>query len=224
MAGPIDRPCNCPARTLPPEYSPQLPCKPTKENLPKLKKYILERYSSSAFNCCEMQALPLMKDSPPLFVDKLAKPVSIFTPSKVPVHWSASVKAGLDRDERLGVIERVPVNEPVSWTSRMVITAKANGDHRRTVDYQEVNKYAPRQTHHTESPWSIVSAIPGDKVKTVLDCFHGYHSVPIHPDDRHYTCFLTPWGRYRYITKPSGVHQCWGRLLRQDGQDYRGLR
>ena len=63
-----------------------------------------------------MQALPLMKDSPPLFVDKLAKPVSIFTPSKVPVHWSASVKAGLDRDERLGVIERVPVNEPVSWT------------------------------------------------------------------------------------------------------------
>ena len=29
-------------------------------------------------------------------------------------------------------------------------------------------------------------------------------SVPLHPDDRHYTTFITPWGRYQYCTAPQG--------------------
>ena len=40
--------------------------------------------------------------------------------------------------------------------------------------------------------------------KTVTDAWNGYHSVPIHPDDRHLTTFLTPWGRYRYKMAPQG--------------------
>ena len=183
-----------------------LPCEPTEDNLPRIKEYILNRYASSAFNCCEQQPLPLMKDSPPLrlFVDKDAKPVSVFTPSQVPLHWTASVKAGLDRDKKLGVIEKCPVNTPAQWTSRMVVTAKATGEPRRTVDFQAVNNHAPRQTHHTKSPWAIASSVPSGKVKTVLDCYHGYHSVPIDPSYRDFTCFLTPRGRYRYITSPQG--------------------
>ena len=34
--------------------------------------------------------------------------------------------------------------------------------------------------------------------------WNGYHSVPIHPDDRHYTTFITPWGCYRYCSAPQG--------------------
>ena len=55
-----ETPCKCPHRTLPPTTTPHLPCAPTEENLPVLKQYILDRYSSSAFNCCEKQPLPLM--------------------------------------------------------------------------------------------------------------------------------------------------------------------
>ena len=29
-------------------------------------------------------------------------------------------------------------------------------------------------------------------------------SVPLHPEDRHFTTFITPWGRYRYRTAPQG--------------------
>ena len=55
-----------------------------------------------------------MKDSPPLrlFMDPNATPVAIHSPAAVPRHWEDSVKAGLERDIRLGVIERVPVNTP----------------------------------------------------------------------------------------------------------------
>ena len=86
----------------------------------------------------------------------------------------------------------------------MVITPKHDGSPRRVIDYGQVNKNAPRQTHHTKSPHTIASSIPGNTVMTVLDNWHGYHSIPIHPADRHLTTFLTQWGRYRYRTTPQG--------------------
>ena len=199
--------CQCPKRELPPPAPTVLPYAPTKDNLPRLKQFILDRYASSAFNCCEHQPLRLMDKAPPLriYTDENARPKAIHTPSIVPLHWKNAVKEGLDRDERLGVIERVPVNSPVGWCSRMVVTSKADGSPRRVVDFTELNKHTPRQTHHTASPWTIVSSIPPNKVKSVVDCWHGYHSVPLHPADKHYTTFVTEWGRYRYRTVPQGL-------------------
>ena len=208
VVNPGDTPCQCPTRALPPSDRPVLPCAPIPENLQQLKQFILERFKGSAFNCCEHQVLPLMTDSPPLrlHIDPQATPTAVYTPSAVPRHWVQDVKNGLDRDERLGVIEKVPVNAPVTWTSRMVVTPKTDGSPRRVIDFQAVNTHAPRQTHHTRSPWAIASSIPAGKCKTVLDNWHGYHSVPLHPADREVTTFLTQWGRYRYRTCPQGLN------------------
>ena len=201
-----DKPCTCPRRTLPPSAPPTLPCAATEENLPQLKQYIMDRYAASAFNCCEQQPLPLMQGSEPLrlYVDPAAKPVAIHTPSQVPLHWKSAVQEGLERDMNLGVIEKVPENTPTEWCSRMVITAKSDGSPRRVVDYKPVNDHAPRQTHHTETPWAIASAVPANTRKSVVDAWHGYHSVEIDPADRPLTTFLTESGRYRYRTCPQG--------------------
>ena len=45
---------------------------------------------------------------------------------------------------------------------------------------------------------------PPSYKKTVFDAWNGYHSVPLHEDDRHLTTFITPWGRYRYRVAPQG--------------------
>ena len=76
VAGPDDFPCSCPRSQLPLTTPPTLPCAPTVENIPVLREYILDRYSSSAFNMCEQQPLPLMQSSPPLrlFLDEHAPP------------------------------------------------------------------------------------------------------------------------------------------------------
>ena len=73
---------------------------------------------------------PLMT-SPPLalMVDPEATPVVIHSPIPVPIHWQDEVKAGLDRDVSLGVIEPVPVGEPVTWCHRMVVCKKKNKSH-----------------------------------------------------------------------------------------------
>ena len=62
-----------------------------------------------------------------LMVDPDAKPVAHHTPVPVPLHWQSEVKAGLDQDVRLGVLEPVPVGEPVTWCHRMAVSAKKNG-------------------------------------------------------------------------------------------------
>ena len=105
---------------------------------------------------------------------------------------------------RLGVLEPIPIGEPVIWCHRMVICAKKNGTPRRTIDFQPLNIHATRETHHTQSPFHQARSVPQGKKKTVFDAWNGYHSVPLHLEDRHYTTFITPWGRYRYRTAPQG--------------------
>ena len=136
-----------------------------------------------------------------LMIDPHATPTAHHSPIPVPLHWQDEVKAGLDRDVRLGV---VPIGDPITWCHRMVICAKKTGKPRRTIDFQALNLHATRETHHTQSPFHQARSVPQGKKKTVFDAWNGYHSVPLHPEDKHYTTFITPWGRYRYCTAPQG--------------------
>ena len=61
----------------------------------------------------------------------------------------------------------------------MVVTAKHDGSPRRTVDLQALNKVTGRETHHTPSPLNLASRVPKGMIKTVLDCWNGFHAVPL---------------------------------------------
>jgi len=197
--------CDCPRREKPPEIPSKLPFEPTTANRERLQEFLKERYRASTFNTCEHQPLPMMDGAPlHLMIDPDATPVAHHTPIPVPVHWQDDVKAGLDRDVRLGVLEPVPVGEPVTWCHRMVVCAKKSGKPRRTVDMQPLNSHAIRETHHTQSPFHQARSVPPGTLKTVFDAWNGYHSVPLEEDDKHLTTFITPWGRYRYRTAPQG--------------------
>ena len=197
--------CSCPKRVKPPAVPSKLPYEPTPENRPKLKQWIIDRYRASSFNVCENQELVKMSGPPlKLDVDPNVTPHAVHTPLPVPIHWQAEVKAQLDRDCRLGVIEPVPWGEPTTWCSRMVTVAKSNGSPRRTIDLQPLNDAALRHTHHTPPPFHLAMSVPHHTIKTVLDAWNGYHSLPIREEDRSYTTFITPWGRYRYCCAPQG--------------------
>jgi len=189
-------------RASPPDKSTTLPFPGTIDNRHKLERHLLDLYSASAFNVCEHQPLPLM--SGPLLslsIDPTATPKSFHTPIPVPVHWQDEVKASLDRDVRLGLLETVSLGTPITWCHRMVICTKKNGSLRRTINFQPLNRHATRETHHCQSPFHHARVVRRQTKKTVFDAWNGYHSVAL-AEDRHLTTFINPWGRYRYCTAP----------------------
>ena len=200
--------CSCPKR---PDEPPPLPSRlppgleATPDNVPALKQWILNYYGASSFNTCEHQPLRMMKGEPMrLHVDPNATPIAVHKPALVALHWQDKVYQDICRDVRLGVIEKVPENTPVKWCSRMVVTAKSDGNPRRTVDLQHINRCSVRQTHHVPTPFHLADRVPQGTIKTVTDAWNGFHSIYIHTDDRDPTTFITPWGRYRYCVAPQG--------------------
>ena len=196
-----DGTCSCPRRAPPP------PPPPFRSELTRtqMKKQIIEHYAASAFNRCTRQTLPMMKGDPlHIITDPAAMPVATHSPIPVPLHWEERVKQDLERDVALGVIEPVPVNTPVTWCARMVIVPKHDGTPRRTVDLQGLNRASVRQTFHTRTPFMLATDVPANTVKSVLDVWNSFHSVPVREEDRDKLTFLTPWGRYKYCVAPQG--------------------
>ena len=198
----------CVERTDTPERPESIPFAPIQENVGKLERWFLEYFASSAFNTCTHSPLQSMTGVPMKAIKKKddTRNPKWYTPIPVPFHWKRQVKADLDRDVRLGIIERVPQGETCDWCSRMVITPKANGKPRRTIDFQDLNNVTLREVHHTPSPINIVAQIQAGKKKTVLDAWNGFHSLMLDPDSRDLTTFNTEWGRYRYLRGPQGFH------------------
>ena len=204
--------CSCPRKEdspSPPKFDPTL-------SPSGLRKLLIKPFAASAFNRCTRQTLPLMKGEPlPISTKSDVKPVAVHTPVAIPLHWEEKVYKDLMRDVALGVIEPVPINTPVTWCSRMVVVPKHSGEPRRTVDLQALNRASVRQTHHTRSPFMLASAVPADTVKSVLDVWNSFHSVPLKMEDRDKTTFITPWGRFRYRVAPQGY------LASMDGYTHR---
>ena len=197
----------CLPRSATPDRPQTIPFEPVMANRSKLKEWLLQAFASSAFNQCTHQPLQSMTGAPMKIIEKEGvTPSYCYTPIPVAFNWKKKVKEDIDRDVRLGIIEPVPQGTVTDWCSRMVIAAKANGDPRRTIDFQRVNEATRRETHHTPSPFNLVSSIPSDKLKTVLDAWNGYHSLLLDQESKRFTTFITEFGRYWYNRGPQGFH------------------
>lgn len=197
--------CSCPNRTAVPERPKKLPFEVKPEHNELMRQWILDFFQSSTFNTCPHQMLPAMKGPEvSIHIDDKAKPKACHTPAPIPIHWQEQVQNDIMRDEALGVIERVPVGEPVTWCHRMVITRKHDGSPRRTVDLSPLNKHCKRETFSMEPPFQITRRIPRGTWKTVTDAWNGYHGMVLRKEDRHLTTFITPYGRWRYVRAPQG--------------------
>lgn len=181
----------------------KLPFRPTEENVSKLKHWLLDKFSSTAFN--KDGEFPALSGPPAhIHLKEGAVPKARHSPIPVPFHMKDAVKKAIDEDVRRGILTPVPVGVPTEWCSSMVITPKKDGRPRRTVDYQHLNSQCMRETHHTSSPFNLAMQVPPNSKKTVLDAVDGYHSVALDAESQPLTTFITEWGRYMYRRMPQG--------------------
>ena len=180
-----------------------MPYPPTEENIPKLKAFLLDKFRDSVFS--KSTPFRSMKCKPAhIHLKSDAVPYATHVPIPVPIHWKEQVRADLLRDVENGVIEEVPVGDPVVWCSQMIVTAKKDGRPRRTVDLQKLNAQCLRETHHCQSPFRLACLVPPNTKKTVVDATDGYHAIELDEESKPLTTFITEWGRFRYRRLPQG--------------------
>ena len=179
------------------------PFPPNEQNVPKLKQWLIEQFSETAFN--KESPFPTMSGPPAhIHLKDNFTPKARHIPIPIPFHFKEKVKESLDKDVKRGIIAPVDIGTPTDWCSTMVITAKRNGTPRRTIDYQYLNSQCKRETHHTSSPFHLALQVPKGTKKTVLDAVDGYHSVSLDEESQPLTTFITEWGRYQYLRLPQG--------------------
>ena len=120
--------CSCPIRTVVPDPSKGSAFEGIPENNERMEKCLLQYFASSTFNTCPHRPFPHMTGPPAeIHLEDDAIPKAVTTPATVPIHWQKQVEADILRDEPLGVLEKVPYGEPVTWCHRMVIQRKHDG-------------------------------------------------------------------------------------------------
>ena len=157
--------CSCPTRVAGLPRPSAIPFEPTKENILRLKEWIIQHYASSAFNTCEHQPLPCMSGDPlEIHLGPNTKLTAYHTPIPVPHHWKTQVKSDLDCDVRLGIIGPVPPGTPTAWYARMIVVPK------RMVHRTELLIY-----RHSVATYHITNHTPAPSIRFLW--YHHQHQV-----------------------------------------------
>ena len=129
-----------------------------------LEKWLLEAFADSTFNSNAYP--PLVMPGKPQHIHLINNAVP-YSPIPIPHHCKSDIQEALKRDVTLGILEKVPVGDPVEWCAKMVAIKKKGGSPRITVGLQQLNKQCLRETHPSAYPFHLVSTAPLHSYKTV---------------------------------------------------------
>lgn len=132
-----------------------------------------------------------------------AVPYALYTPRKVPLPLRKKVKQELERMESIGVISRV--DQPSPWCAGMVVVPKKNGTVRVCVDLRPLNENVMRETFPLPTVDDILGQLKGATIFSKLDANSGFWQIPLAPESRPLTTFITPFGRFQFNKLPFGI-------------------
>ncbi|GFS27123.1 Pol polyprotein [Elysia marginata] len=145
-----------------------------------------------------------LKDSYTIKLRLNVQPFSIFAPRKIAHPLLDKVKAEIKR--MLDDDDITPVEQPTEWCSGIVVVPKA--DHtsvRICVDLTALNKAVLREVHPLSSVDDDLDRLSGSKIFSKLDARSGFWQMPLDPQSRLLTTFLTPFGRFCMNRLPFGI-------------------
>lgn len=92
-----------------------------------------------------------------------------------------------------------------SYASPIILVKKKTGGHRLCVDLRALNRKTKKDHYPIPRIDDQLDLLNGNKYYTSLDLASGYYQIPIHPDYRHLTAFITPDGLYQFKKMPFGL-------------------
>ena len=125
--------------------------------------------------------------------------VAVYASHHIPLPLLPKVKDEIDRLLSLGVIEQV--DEPTQWCAPIVVGPKAQGI-RLIVDLSRLNESVMRERHVLPYVDQVLAQLAGAQVFSKLNYYYAFLQIPLAPESRHLTTFITPFGRYCFCRAP----------------------
>ncbi len=123
------------------------------------------------------------------------------SPYSVPLGIREKVRDELMNLEKCGIIERCDS----SWASPLVPVRKSDGGIRLCVDYRKVNAVTEKEPYYIPGFDEMVEKVGTGKVLSKVDLAKGFHQVLVEEKDRDKTCFICPFGKFRFKRMPFGL-------------------
>ena len=124
------------------------------------------------------------------------------------------IRAEIDKNEALGLIERV--HGPTPWVSNIHPVPKPGkpGEFRMTVDMRSANRAIRRKRHYLRSTDDLMTKLNGLVRMTKLDMTGAYSQCKLAPKSRYITVFVGPQGMYQNTRLQLGVN-CGSELFQE---------
>ena len=130
-----------------------------------------------------------------------AKPSSK-PPYQVPIHLRPEVNAEIDKLVEQGIIEP---SDDTTWCAPLVPVRKPDNSIRLCVDFRELNQVTPLDRHILPTLPSILDSVGKATVLSKIDLTSGFHQIPVDPNVKNLTTFLSPKGKFRFLKMPFGL-------------------
>ena len=73
------------------------------------------------------------------------------------------------------------------------------------IDFTTLNKFCPKDEFPLPRIDTLVDAVAGSKMLSMVDCLSGYHQIFMKKSDEEKTSFTTPFSTYCYVRMPEGL-------------------
>ena len=91
------------------------------------------------------------------------------------------------------------------WASPVILVSKKDGTKRLCVDFRRLNSVTEADPYPIPQVDELIDRLGNAKFITTLDLTKGYWQVPLAPESRAKTAFVTPFGKYQFLTMPFGL-------------------
>ena len=140
-------------------------------------------------------------------------PVAVTGVRRPPRALRQASKECIERLQRMGIIEEVPIGESSDWLSHghfRLKPGRSPPEARLVTDYEQLNRYTKRPVHGFSNAKEIRENISNEsRFFAVFDCVLGFHQVKLSEEASKMTTFVISLGegarRYRYTRACLGL-------------------